>query len=139
MENHTPGWEAIASAVRDSLTPLELQYVLAKKGQYWLDRYIPHRPSLCAKCSKPLRAEPADAQDDARPKNPPRKKKDWTLTVPDDSENGFDVLETLTDALAVDLGFTDETSRLRRYHTVNAALVFAFLNKDQFLTEVKGG
>jgi hypothetical protein len=138
IENHTRGWEAIASAVRDSLTPLELQYSLAKKGKHWLERYLPHDPVLCAKCAKPVRADAASSSDDVRERLPARRKKEWTMEVPDDTEQGWDVLQTLSDGLAVDLGFNDERSRLRRYHAVVAALTFAMLNKQQFLAEVKG-
>jgi hypothetical protein len=132
IEDHNPGWEAIATAVRESLSPLELQYALAKKGRYWLDRYLPHDEQLCARCKKAL----APPRDVGREALPPRKKKHWTLSVPDDAENGADILDTLCVALAEALGFDDETSRLRRYHAVNVALVYATLNTKELVEEL---
>ena len=131
IETHSPGWEAIAHAVRDSLSPLEEQYILAKKGQYWLDRYYPASSVLCESCRKPLKAKKERTGEEL----PPRKKKDWTLSVPDDVEDGAEVLETLTIALAERLGFDDETSRLRRYHAVIVALVFATQNIEELAME----
>jgi len=55
--------------------------------------------------------------------------------VPDDVEDGAEVLETLTIALAERLGFDDETSRLRRYHAVIVALVFATQNIEELAME----
>ncbi|MCR4338582.1 MAG: HNH endonuclease [Gemmatimonadaceae bacterium] len=50
-ERKTPGWEEIAHAIRASLTPLERQYVVAKKGKRFLDRYYAEG-ALCPKCRR---------------------------------------------------------------------------------------
>jgi hypothetical protein len=46
------------------------------------------------------------------------------VKVPDDTEDGYDVLESLLDAAAEKLGRGDERSALTRYFTVVEALVF---------------
>lgn len=95
LETHTAGWEAIGHAVRHSLTPLELQYVLAKKGRKWIDRYLPAGDlDLCANCRKPKSLKTSE---------PRRKRKRWSILVPDDGEDGASTLDALVEACAVEL------------------------------------
>lgn len=42
-ENREPGWLEVAGAIRESLRPEELEYVLRVKGVDWLARYLPER------------------------------------------------------------------------------------------------
>ena len=67
---------------------------------------------------------------------PARKAKTWTLTVPDDTEIGADVLDGWVDDLAAILGLTDETSRLRRYHTLAVALAWLNQNRADFARDI---
>lgn len=91
LENHTGGWEQIAHAVRHSLSPLELQYIVAKKSRSWLDRYYPAgEAGLCERCKRPKRSQ--------EPRSAPRRRKRWIVTVPDDGEDGAAVLDGLVDA-----------------------------------------
>jgi hypothetical protein len=91
LECHTAGWEIIAHQVRHSLTPLELQYVTAKKGRAWLERYLPAgETNLCSRCKRPVRAQ--------GPRETPRKRKRIVLTVPDDAEDGAAVWDGLVEA-----------------------------------------
>lgn len=53
-----------------------------------------------------------------------RKKRTWTIKVPDDMEDGYAVLDSLVDAAAEKLGRGDEKSALTRYFTIVEALVF---------------
>lgn len=42
---HGKPWTVVAAALRSNLTSIELDYVLAKKGQDWLDRALPAQSS----------------------------------------------------------------------------------------------
>lgn len=53
-----------------------------------------------------------------------RKKRTWTLQVPDDSEDGHEILQALVEECATKLGRGDEKSALVRYFVVVEALVF---------------
>lgn len=90
------GWQVVAAAIRHSLTPLEERYVVAKKGRWWLDREYPHSDDgLCAKCRKPRAPKRTDGE--------PRKRKRWVVSVPDDAENGAEVLDALLAAARLKL------------------------------------
>lgn len=41
IEDHSNGWRETAARIRSSLTPAELNYAIATKGEYWLSRYYP--------------------------------------------------------------------------------------------------
>ena len=66
----------------------------------------------------------------------PRKTKDWTLIVPDDAEIGSEVLDEWADDLATLFGFSDETSRLRRYHAVALGLAWVVQNRQKLVAEI---
>ena len=85
----------------------------------------------CPTCGHTKRRGPAG------PPGPRRPKKTWTVKVPDDQENGAEVLNTMVDDLAVTLGFDDPKSALRRYHVLVPALYWAQQNKRQFIEEIK--
>jgi hypothetical protein len=69
-----------------------------------------------------------------RPETPGerRKSRTWILDVPDDAEIGTDVLDEWIDSFAEVLGYTDERSRLRRYHTLAVVLSWASVNQTTF-------
>ena len=117
LHDHSAGWEEIASAVRHSLTPIERQYVSAKKGKWYLDRNYPHADTgLCARCKKPKAA--------ARTPEQRRNRKRVVVTVPDDAENGAQILDVLVescrDELKEPLGYRDDTPAYYIYTAVLA-------------------
>ncbi|HEY7421445.1 MAG TPA: hypothetical protein VH541_05500 [Gaiellaceae bacterium] len=61
-----------------------------------------------------------------------RKSQTWSMDVPDDAEIGADVLDEWIDSFAEVLGYTDERSRLRRYHTLAVVLAWASVNQSVF-------
>lgn len=128
LECHTSGWEEVAHAVRHSLTPLEKQYVVAKKSHAWLDRYYPAgETKLCAKCRRPIKEKPADFE-------PPRRRRWIKMEVPDDAENGKAIWDELTtacgEALSTALGYDGDTPA----YYVHTAVMGLFLQR---LTEAK--
>jgi hypothetical protein len=58
---------------------------------------------------------------DPYPRRPARRRVDYTLPVPADEEDGAQILETLTDELAGELGYS--SSPAARYYALVAALV----------------
>jgi len=66
----------------------------------------------------------------------PRKTRDWTLVVPDDAEIGAEVLDEWADDLATLFGFSDETSRLRRYHAVALGLAWVVQHRQSLVAEI---
>lgn len=94
LENHTGGWEEVAHAVRHSLTPLEVAYVKTKKSKAWLERYYPAGGSLCARCKRPLSASEKPQEGLSEP----RKRKRWQMSIPDDAEDGAEVMDGLIEA-----------------------------------------
>ncbi|MCR4340080.1 MAG: HNH endonuclease [Gemmatimonadaceae bacterium] len=96
------GWEIVAGAIRCSLTPLELAYCTAKKSRAWLERMYPAGDvTLCSRCKRPAKAQ--------GPREAPRKRKRWVISVPDDAEDGADLLDTLIESARQDLGRADGT------------------------------
>ena len=67
-----------------------------------------------------------------------RRRTTWTMDVPDDHEQGAEILDTLADDLAIKLGFANERSRLRRYHAVWHALVFTQQHMKLFAQDLAG-
>lgn len=65
-----------------------------------------------------------------------RNTKQWVVTVPDDSEIGADVLDGWVEDLAIPLGFTDQSSRLRRYHTLAVVLAWVNQNRGDFIFDI---
>lgn len=96
------GWEGVAAAIRCSLTPLEAGYAQAVKGRAWLDRMYPAGDrTLCSRCKRPVK--------DTSKAEPARKRKRWVIAVPDDAEDGADVLDTLVEEARKDLGRDEGT------------------------------
>lgn len=65
-----------------------------------------------------------------------RRRKSWLIKVPDDAEDGADVLDTLIDDLALVVG-VDPTAT-GRYYVVVMALVFAQQQKPEFVQSMRG-
>jgi hypothetical protein len=78
--------------------------------------------------------QPKPRPKDPLPKLATRRKKSVVLTVPDDSEDGAEVLDTLVDAICDDLGY-DGSKGLARYHALTAAAAFTLQHRDMFLAE----
>jgi hypothetical protein len=67
----------------------------------------------------------------------PRKTKTWTIDIPDDVEIGSDVLDGWVSDAANLLGFSDERSRLRRYHALAVVLAWWAQNRGNFVDDLK--
>ena len=115
-ETRQAGWEIVAAAIRHSLTTLEERYIVAKKGKWWLDKNLPHADTgLCARCKR-TKASKAPAER--------RNRKRVVVTVPDDAENGAQILDVLVescrDELKEPLGYRDDTPAYYIYTAVLA-------------------
>jgi len=72
-----------------------------------------------------------------RPAGPGRRRKTWTVKVPDDEqENGAEVLDTLVDDLALVLGYSPGASA--RYYVLVPVLASAQINRERFIEDIKG-
>ena len=66
-----------------------------------------------------------------------RKRKSWTIPVPDDEqEKGADALDVLLDDLAPLFGY--EPTATARYYVVMAALVYAQQDRKRFIDSLRG-
>jgi hypothetical protein len=65
-----------------------------------------------------------------------RRRKSWLIKVPDDAEDGADVLDTLIDDLALVLGI--DPTATGRYYVVVMALVFAQQQKPALVESMRG-
>ena len=66
---------------------------------------------------------------------PKRKAKTWSVLVPDDAENGADVLDTLVEDLAVLMGLEVSSTRLLRYHVLAPTLIWVTMHKAEFVAD----
>jgi hypothetical protein len=71
-----------------------------------------------------------------RPRVGRRRRKSWGIQVPDDQEDGADVLDSLVDSLAPVLDI--EPSQTGRYFIVVPALVYAMQNLAEFQKAIRG-
>jgi hypothetical protein len=85
------------------------------------------KEDLCPSCGRPSRKEPSDL--------PKRKTKSWTVSVPDDAEDGAAVLDEYVDDLSVALGFGDESKGVRRFHVLANVLLWVVQMKPEFLAD----
>jgi len=65
-----------------------------------------------------------------------RRRKTWTVKVPDDAEDGAEILDILVDDLALVLGYDPGPSA--RYYVLVPALVSAQMNRTRFADEIEG-
>jgi hypothetical protein len=85
---------------------------------------------VCPSCGKPK------APKRKLPRLARRNTKEWTLVVPDDMEIGAELLDTWADDVAEILGFSDESSRLRRYHAIATTLAYVITNRKTFVEDL---
>jgi len=68
---------------------------------------------------------------------PRRRRKTWNVSVPDDAEDGADILDTFVDDIALILGAGDWHERNRRYWALIHALAWTMQQREQFARDVK--
>jgi hypothetical protein len=86
----------------------------------------------CESCGyeKPVKRKPG----------PKRSRKTWSALVPDDSEDGAEILDSHVEQIAAYLGLsTEEGIRSVRYHVVEKALYFVVMNPRLFIEDLGGG
>ena len=90
-------------------------------------------PDRCPECGQQKRrsGSPAGSTPGA-----PRRRKSWIVKVPDDHEDGADVLDVLVDDLAPLLGIDPTASG--RYHVLVPVLVYAHQDERGFIESIKG-
>jgi len=90
-------------------------------------------PDRCPECGQQKRrsGSPAISTPGA-----PRRRKSWIVKVPDDHEDGADVLDVLVDDLAPLLGIDPTASG--RYHVLVPVLVYAHQDERGFIESIKG-
>ena len=85
-------------------------------------------PAVCPTCGH---VKPREG-----PPRAPRKAKTWTVDVPDDAEDGAEVLDVLVDDIASLLGYGNERSRLRRFHALVAVFAWTQQRREQFTHDI---
>jgi hypothetical protein len=70
---------------------------------------------------------------EALPPGEARKVKTWAITVPDDSEEGAEVLDTNIEYLGERMGYHDMSTRLLRYHVLVPVLAWVIQNQQAFI------
>ena len=88
---------------------------------------------LCPTCGRATPHEKRRTQDGL----PKRPAKTWTLLVPDDAENGADVLDTLIEDLAVLMELDVHSQRLLRYHVLAPVLIWVTMHKVDFARDLE--
>jgi hypothetical protein len=86
----------------------------------------------CESCGyeKPIKRAPG----------PKRPRKTWAALVPDDSEDGAEILDSHVEQIAAYLGLSvEEGIRSVRYHVVEKALYFVVMNPRLFIEDLGGG
>lgn len=77
------------------------------------------------------------ARPSATPAGERRRRKSWTVSVPDDAENGAEILDTFVDEIAALLGAGDWHERNKRYWALVHALTWTMQQREQFEADVK--
>lgn len=85
---------------------------------------------LCPTCGTPKKVHQRHAP------GPKRKVKSWTVAVPDESEQGADILNVYIEDLGLVLGYTDFNARLLRYHVLVPVLEWVNQNRQEFAEDV---
>lgn len=125
-------WHDLANPVADGpLFPQPLG--LGEKENPEKLEMHPHRSlaegETCPECgyTKPQRREPG----------PRRRAKSWAVTVPDDAEDGAEILDALVEDFAAVLGLDRESKRLLRYHVLVPVMFWASQHLPQFIHDVR--
>lgn len=79
---------------------------------------------VCSKCGRRRKTK------DEMPPGEKRARKSWTIKVPDDAEDGADILDTLCDELADLFAMDHYTSQLQRYYVCAQAFALVLQNKE---------
>lgn len=66
-----------------------------------------------------------------------RRRKTWTVSVPDDAEDGAEILDTFVDEVATLLGAGEWDERNRRYWALVHVLAWAMQQREQFAKDVR--
>jgi hypothetical protein len=90
-------------------------------------------PDVCPHCGQAKARRPHLA---AVPGEAPRRRKSWTIQVPDDGEDGAAILDILVDDLSPILGY--DVIPNTRYFTAVAALIHAQHDKRHFVRSIEG-
>lgn len=108
-----------------------------------LDPHPPAPDSLASRASNEEEPEACpycgQAKTRRRAATPPggaRRRKSWAIKVPDDAEDGAEILDTLVDDLAPHLHV--EPSQTGRYYIVVPSLVYVHQNLGTFLDSLRG-
>jgi hypothetical protein len=70
-----------------------------------------------------------------KPSGPKRKVKTWAIAVPDDSEQGAEVLDTYIEELGALMGFDTDSPRLLRFHVLVPVLEWVSQSRAEFLAD----
>ena len=89
----------------------------------------PESCPFCGQTTKRRRAESSTP-------GPARRRKSWTIKVPDDAEDGAEILDTLVDDLAPHLHI--DPTATGRYYVVLPSLVYVHQNIGTFLDSLRG-
>ena len=73
----------------------------------------------------------------AGPDKPRRRRKNWVVSVPDDQEDGAEILDVFVDEVALLLGAGDWEEHNRRYWALVHALAWVMQQREQFAADVK--
>ncbi len=88
----------------------------------------------CPLCGQTKRRHGARS---AGPLEPRRRRKSWTVSVPDDAERGADILDTFVDEVALMLGAGDWAERNRRYWALVHTLAWVMQRREEFARDIK--
>lgn len=88
---------------------------------------------VCEKCGNALRRKAGKSTHPVGEKRERRKRKSWPVTVPDDNEDGAQVLDVLIEEIAVKLGrdYGNMSAGLRRYYVLAEALAWVLQNSER--------
>lgn len=116
-EEDGPSWLYIGPLGGQELLPTQPQVPKRQEG-------------LCPTCGTPSKPK--------RKAGPKREVKTWVVAVPDDAEQGAEVLDVYVEDLGVVMGF-DYGARLMRYHVLVPALEWVTQNRAEFLDDYEAG
>jgi len=85
----------------------------------------------------PFCGQPRRRRESAGPAQPRRRRKNWTVAVPADSEDGAAILDAFVDDIAVLLGAGAWHERNRRYWALVHALAWVMQRREEFARDVK--
>jgi chorismate mutase len=108
-----------------NLGPLRAQPLLRAEPEA---ARVRRQENLCSSCGQPKPRERSKP-------GPKRKVKTWAISVPDDAEEGAEVLDVYIEDLGHLMGYHDLGTRLLRYHVLVPALEWISQNRIEFLRD----